>query len=119
MHDTPFFTIEDETTIAHSIFGARASLTKLGVHLDTEELFFKVLPLLASPCSMTSAGTIITPRPSSTRLLRGGKRRLAPLTLSLDSYDVEADTDLVAVRCLELVEKGMKVHVGPPEASWI
>ena len=38
--------IEDGTNIAHSIFGAMPSLTKLGLHLDTEELFFQILPLL-------------------------------------------------------------------------
>ena len=41
------------------------------------------------------------------------------LSLYYDFPNPATDTDLVAVRCLELVEQGMKIHLGPPEASWI
>ncbi|KAJ7464343.1 hypothetical protein FB451DRAFT_1370163 [Mycena latifolia] len=132
---------EIEDGVADAVFRAMPSLTTLGLHLDSDEFFFQLFSLLANSSTFLPHVQVIT---FSVLLEIGwadtftdalvtaltarwdppvGVARLLDFefnfSLDHDNYQCDDEPDTVAERWWGLVEKGMKVHVGPPEAPWV
>ncbi|KAJ7698143.1 hypothetical protein B0H17DRAFT_1177509 [Mycena rosella] len=127
--------------VANSVFSAMPSLTTLGLHLDTDDIFFQVLPLLATSHSFLPSihaltfSVFIETLWSDTRsdiLVDALAARWEPpagvarlrdfeFNFYLDTSDEENDGQPygIAEHLWELMAEGMKLHIGPPEASWV
>ncbi|KAJ7698125.1 hypothetical protein B0H17DRAFT_1197099 [Mycena rosella] len=140
--DGPDYEIEDG--VANSVFTAMRSVTALGLHLDTEELFDQIILLLPkSPSFLPRIHTLTFSVFLQTwgdthgdMLVDALAARWEPpagvvqlrdfeFTFPMNRRDYETDDELdhygdnVAERLQRLTHKGMELHIGPRKAPWL